>query len=52
MIYDNKRIFEGSWNNDLKEGNGYEKFPNGCTYKGEYARGKPEGVGSYIWPHG
>ena len=52
MIYDNKRMYEGSWQNDLKHGFGFEKFPNDCTYKGDYINGKPEGVGRYSWPNG
>ena len=52
MVYDNGRLYEGNWKEDLKEGEaGFEKFPNGCMYSGAYIAGKPDGVGRYSWPN-
>ncbi len=52
MLYNNERVYEGQWQRDLKHGQGFEKFPNGCIYEGQYANGKPEGVGRYVWNNG
>lgn len=38
MVYQNGRVFEGCWENDLKHGRGYEHFQNGSHYEGTYVR--------------
>lgn len=32
MVYANSRRYEGEWKDDLREGKGYEKHPNGNIY--------------------
>jgi hypothetical protein len=39
----NNQIFIGNWENNLKHGEGFERFPNKCEYKGTYMNGKAEG---------
>ena len=52
MIYDNGRVYEGEWKNDIKEGKGYEKYSSGNIYLGQHVMGKPEGMGKYFWING
>lgn len=52
MVYDNNRLYEGSWECDYKHGLGYEKFTDEAVYEGMYRNGKPEGVGKYTWRNG
>jgi len=52
MKYDSGRFYEGSWKNDLRDGKGYEHFPNGNSYEGEYNKGKPHGNGVFKWNTG
>lgn len=53
MIYmDSNRLYEGDWANDIREGEGYEKFTNLNEYKGSYKNGKPCGKGTYWWRNG
>jgi hypothetical protein len=34
MKYKSGRLFEGTWQNDLRHGRGYEKYENGNFYLG------------------
>lgn len=52
MKYDSGRIYEGFWKNDLRDGKGYEIFPNGNIYEGDYFIGKPNGSGIFKWKDG
>ena len=36
MEYDNGRVYEGEWKDDLRNGNGYEIYANGVIYEGEW----------------
>lgn len=36
MIYNNGRIYEGGWENDFRQGKGFEKFANGSIYSGNF----------------
>ena len=45
-------LFVGEWESDQRHGYGYEGFPNGCIYQGDFVNGKPEGIGRYTWPNG
>jgi hypothetical protein len=50
MIYqDGARVYEGYWKNDLRHGEGYERFKNGNVYIGALEGGKPHGKGVYTW---
>jgi len=31
-VYNNQRVYEGSWLNDKRDGLGFEKFSNGNVY--------------------
>ena len=44
---DTKRIYLGDWENDIKHGNGIERFSSSALYTGEYMNGKAEGTGIY-----
>lgn len=46
-VYENKRIYEGFWLNDKRQGRGFEIFSNGSTYIGDYKEGKVTGKGLY-----
>jgi len=52
MEYDNGRVYEGSWENDLRTGKGYEMYSNRNLYQGEFLRGKAHGKGHYQWANG
>jgi hypothetical protein len=52
MIHDNGRVYEGNWEKDFKTGKGYEEYPSGNRYWGDYLEGKPHGVGHYYWHNG
>ena len=52
MEYDNGRVYEGQWENDLRCGNGYEVYANGNNYLGEFKEGKANGKGVYYWANG
>jgi hypothetical protein len=32
MVYESGRIYEGSWENDKRQNNGFELFASGNTY--------------------
>ena len=33
MVYNNGRIYEGSWQLDRRDGHGFERYPNGNQYE-------------------
>ncbi len=47
MIYQNGRVYEGNWMNDLRWGSGYERYSSGNWYRGNFENGKAHGVGVY-----
>ena len=40
IVYDNGRVYEGTWQADKRDGRGFELYVNGHTYTGEYKNGK------------
>ena len=56
MLYKNGRIYEGQWENDVRNGNGYEVCKNAGTlaniYLGKFENGKAHGMGVYTWING
>jgi hypothetical protein len=42
MVYKSNLVYEGEWTEDLREGEGYEQFPNGNIYTGSFSLGKPK----------
>lgn len=50
--YESGRIYEGSWQDDVRHGQGFEHFANGSQYLGEYKLGKVSGQGKYTWLSG
>lgn len=38
--------------NDLRHGQGHQKWPNGETYEGNFYKDKRHGLGRYTWPDG
>jgi hypothetical protein len=34
MRYKNGRQYEGDWANDMRDGRGFERYPNGNSYYG------------------
>ena len=45
-------MYEGSWKNDRREGQGSYTWPDGNKYVGEYTEGKQEGQGVVTWADG
>ncbi len=43
--------YEGSWEKDKKQGQGYLVFPDGSTYRGNFKNDKIEGEGVFHWEH-
>ena len=52
MKYRNVRQYEGFWDRDLRDGKGFERYPNGNTYFGQFKYGKAHGKGVYTWKNG
>lgn len=49
MLYSSGRRYEGSWEDDLRHGRGYERHINGNFYIGNFVQGKAHGHGIYKW---
>lgn len=47
-----KRIYEGDWIEDVREGQGYERYSNGNEYDGGFKQSKAHGRGMYAWKTG
>ena len=47
--YIDGRVYEGEWQNDLRHGQGTEKYSNGDSYVGNFQDGKAHGKGIYTW---
>ena len=47
--YKTGRQYEGYWDRDLRDGKGFERYPNGNTYFGQFKYGKAHGKGVYTW---
>lgn len=48
--------YDGDWRQNVKEGKGFQRFPNGDTYTGHWDNGQRHGMGVYIkagghWKH-
>ena len=63
LKYHSGRIFEGTWVNDMRDGEGYEKFSSSANsklkepvawnvYKGSFLKGRAHGKGVYTWHTG
>jgi hypothetical protein len=53
IVYDGKeRVYEGQWEGDQRNGNGYERFKGEGVYVGEFKDNKPWGKGTYTWRNG
>lgn len=49
MLYSTGRRYEGSWEDDVRHGRGYERHTNGNYYIGNFVKGKAHGHGIYKW---
>jgi len=49
MRYKSGRVYEGDWEDDVRHGRGFERYPTGNTYLGEFVYGKACGKGTYSW---
>lgn len=45
-------IYEGNWENDVMEGHGAFKWPDGSSYEGAFHKCELHGFGRYEWPEG
>lgn len=45
-------VYKGQWKYDLKQGNGFNKWPDSREYIGEFWQGKRDGKGHYIFANG
>ncbi len=52
MLYANGRIYEGTWESDIRNGDGYEMYQNENFYLGKFKNGKAHGMGVYTWKNG
>ena len=52
LIYENGRVYEGEWQDDRRNGRGYELFQNSVKYIGLYLNNKAHGKGILTWPNG
>jgi len=52
MLYNDGRIYEGFWKNDMPSGNGRMILPTGNVYEGQVYKGKFHGFGKYTWYNG
>jgi hypothetical protein len=52
MKYNSGRVYEGQWEDDIRCGKGYERYPNNNSYIGEFKKSKPWGKGVYRWSNG
>ena len=48
----NGEIYEGQWQDGVKEGTGVWKGSQGDTYIGEWRIGKADGYGVHTWKNG
>lgn len=49
---DQKKTYDGSYEDNLPHGVGVLKFDDGREYRGQFFGGKPDGKGVYNWPNG
>lgn len=47
-----RRKYDGSFENNIPEGVGMLKFEDGRQYKGQFIKGKPHGKGHFSWKNG
>ena len=52
LLSDGNRIYEGQWLADKRNGQGYETYKNGGSYRGGFKANKPHGKGIYTWANG
>jgi hypothetical protein len=46
------KVFEGSFQNGIRNGKGEQQFENGCIYRGDFAKDAFHGSGDFIFPEG
>ena len=51
-IWNNGDIYEGSWQDGVRYGEGIKKYSNGDEYQGDWQDDKKHGIGKYIWNNG
>ena len=52
MTWLNGLFYSGTWRNDTVHGKGYYLYPDGSTYRGNYALGLRDGYGNITWAQG
>ena len=52
MKYANGRQYEGAWGKDIRNGKGFERYPQGNSYYGYFKNGKADGKGVFTWCNG
>ena len=54
-LYHNYKMginYEGEWENNRRDGIGFEQYQDGSWYKGEFQNGQRHGIGTYFWNDG
>jgi hypothetical protein len=51
-VYRDETRFEGTFTNNVKEGQGIMYYSDGSKYVGDYHFGMMDGQGEYVWPNG
>lgn len=52
MKYSDGGIYDGNWENGIRQGEGIMKYNNGDIYDGDWEDGKKCGKGTYTWQDG
>lgn len=52
LVNVDKSVYEGQWSNDVQEGQGCFKWPDGRIYIGEFEFGKRQGKGKMLYENG
>ena len=52
VFFEDSSLYDGSWKDGKKHGNGYLSLSNDDKYKGDFNEDKMEGKGVYEWSNG
>ena len=44
--------YEGNWDRNMKQGQGFAVYADGSTYKGKFKKDVKDGIGTFNWAQG